>query len=44
MRIKRYNPEQDPKPYWAEFRVEADPIDRLLDALNMVKWNMDGTL
>ena len=44
MRIKRYNPEQDSKPYWAEYRIEADPIDRLLDGLNKVKWYMDGTL
>jgi succinate dehydrogenase iron-sulfur subunit len=44
MRIKRYDPEKDSKPYWNEFRVEADPIDRLLDALNTIKWTMDGTL
>ncbi len=44
MRIKRYDPEKESKPYWDEFRVEADPIDRLLDALNTVKWTMDGTL
>src|SRR5262252_5817799 len=44
VRIKRYNPERDSKPYWDEFRVEADPIDRLLDALNTIKWTMDGTL
>ena len=44
VRIKRYDPEQDKKPYWAEYRVEADPIDRLLDTLNTIKWNMDGTL
>ena len=44
MRIKRYDPEKDAKPYWAEYRVEADPIDRLLDALNTVKWTMDGSL
>ena len=42
MRIKRFDPEKDGKPYWDEFRVEADPIDRLLDALNTVKWTMDG--
>ena len=34
VRIKRFDPEKDRKPYWAEYRVEADPIDRLLDALN----------
>jgi succinate dehydrogenase / fumarate reductase, iron-sulfur subunit len=44
MRIKRYDPDRDSKPYWAEFRVEVDPIDRLLDALNKIKWTMDGTL
>jgi succinate dehydrogenase / fumarate reductase iron-sulfur subunit len=44
IRIKRYDPERDTKPYWAEYRVEADPIDRLLDAMNTIKWTMDGTL
>src|SRR5579883_3558218 len=44
MRIKRFDPEKDAKPYWAEYTVEADPIDRLLDALNIVKWTMDGSL
>jgi len=31
MRIKRFNPEKDRKPYWDEFRVTMDPIERLLD-------------
>src|SRR5207244_7249959 len=44
MRIKRFDPEKHRKPYWDEFRVEAEPIDRLLDALNTIKWTMDGTL
>src|SRR5712664_40914 len=44
IRIKRYDSERDAKPYWDEFRVEADPIDRLLDTLNTIKWTMDGTL
>src|SRR5258707_9101231 len=44
MHIKRYDPERDPKPYWDNFEVEADPIDRLLDALNAIKWYQDGTL
>lgn len=44
MRIKRFDPDRDSKPHWDEFRVDMDPIDRLLDALNYVKWNMDGTL
>ena len=37
MRIKRFDPEKERKPYWDEFRVDADPIDRLLDALNTIK-------
>src|SRR6266571_3398363 len=44
MRIKRYDPEKDSKPYWASYSVEADPIDRLLDALNTIKWTQDGSL
>ena len=23
--IKRFNPEQDPKPHWEEYTVQADP-------------------
>src|SRR5947209_18937149 len=42
--IKRFDPEKDNKPYWANYRVEADPIDRLLDTLNTIKWTMDGSL
>src|SRR5260221_850889 len=44
MRIKRYDPEKDSKPYWASYSVEADPNDRLLDALNTIKWTQDGSL
>src|SRR5437762_13760937 len=44
VQIKRFDPDRDRKPYWAEYPVEADPIDRLLDALNTIKWTMDGTL
>src|SRR5213592_4123638 len=44
VRIKRFDPEKDKKPYWADYRVEVDPIDRLLDAMNTIKWTMDGSL
>lgn len=44
LRIRRFNPERDPKPWWGVYRVEAEPTDRLLDALNHVKWYVDGTL
>ena len=44
LRILRYNPETDARPYYREYRVDADPTDRVLDALNQVKWYQDGTL
>jgi succinate dehydrogenase / fumarate reductase iron-sulfur subunit len=44
IRIKRFNPERDRRPYWAEYEVPADPFDRVLDALHYIKWNLDGTL
>ena len=43
-KIKRYNPETDKKPHWEEYKVEADPTDRVLDGLNAVKWYKDGAL
>ena len=44
IKIKRFNPEKDSKPHWRKYQVEAEPTDRLLDALNYIKWNIDGTL
>lgn len=44
LRIKRYNPEQDVKPIFKEYQVEVEGTDRVLDALNQVKWKQDGTL
>ena len=43
-RIKRYNPESDVKPVYKAYRVEAEGADRVLDALNQIKWQQDGTL
>ncbi|GBC77976.1 Succinate dehydrogenase iron-sulfur subunit [bacterium HR08] len=44
LKIKRFNPERDRAPYWAEYEVEVEPVDRVLDALEYVKWHLDGTL
>jgi succinate dehydrogenase / fumarate reductase, iron-sulfur subunit len=44
LRIKRYNPEIDVKPIFREYQVTVEPTDRLLDALNQIKWYQDGTL
>ena len=37
IKIKRFNPEKDSKPHWRKSQVEAEPTDRLLDALNYIK-------
>ena len=42
--IQRFDPEKDEKPHHETYEVEAEPTDRLLDALNDVKWHIDGTL
>ena len=44
LRIFRYNPEKDKKPYYDRFQIEADPTDRVLDLLEYIKGEYDGTL
>lgn len=44
LKIERFNPEKDKKPYFAEYEIDADPVDRVLDALHHVKWHLDSTL
>jgi succinate dehydrogenase / fumarate reductase iron-sulfur subunit len=44
IKIQRFNPEKDARPYWKEYELEVEPSDRLLDALHQIKWYQDGTL
>jgi len=44
LKIRRFNPEADLQPRWGEYTVEAEPTDRVLDALHAVKWHHDGSL
>ena len=44
LRLRRFNPEIDDDPHWADYTVPVDAGDRLLDALHWVKWNLDGSL
>ncbi|WP_456410125.1 succinate dehydrogenase iron-sulfur subunit [Oceanithermus sp.] len=44
LKLLRYNPEADRAPHWESYRLEADPMDRVLDLLHKVKWETDGTL
>ncbi len=42
--IKRFNPSEERSPRWQEFKIEMDPMERLLDGLIKIKENADGTL
>ncbi|HEX2051495.1 MAG TPA: succinate dehydrogenase iron-sulfur subunit [Actinomycetota bacterium] len=44
LRLLRYNPETDSEPHFEEYELEADPMDRLLDCLHQVKWEIDSSL
>jgi succinate dehydrogenase / fumarate reductase iron-sulfur subunit len=44
LRIFRYNPEVDKRPHYENYIVEAELTDQVLDLLNKVKWDQDGTL
>jgi succinate dehydrogenase / fumarate reductase iron-sulfur subunit len=44
LKIYRFQPEQDSKPRYATFEVEADPNDRVLDVLEQIRGEQDGTL
>lgn len=44
LKIFRFDPEKDKEPYYQTFEVEADPMERLLDCLNRIRWEQDPTL
>jgi succinate dehydrogenase / fumarate reductase iron-sulfur subunit len=44
VKIKRFIPGKDEKPWWGEYDVEARPTDRVLDLLHHIKDFPDGTL
>ena len=44
VKVRRFNPEKDRRPYWSEFKVEAQKMDRVLDVLQSIKENQDGTV
>ncbi len=44
LNIQRFNPDTDTGPYFQEYGVEADPNERLLDALMRIKRFQDGSL
>jgi succinate dehydrogenase / fumarate reductase, iron-sulfur subunit len=44
VKIKRFDPEGDKRPYWAEYALTVRPSDRVLDVMHQIKWEVDGSL
>ena len=44
IRVLRFNAETDSEPTYRSYDVQVEPTDRVLDALNTIKWYQDGTL
>ncbi|MCC7354960.1 MAG: succinate dehydrogenase iron-sulfur subunit [Anaerolineae bacterium] len=44
IKILRFNPEVDKTSHWAEYQVDTEPNEQLLNVLHYIKWNLDGTL
>lgn len=44
VRIKRYDPERDETPRWVDYKIEAEPWDRVLDVIQKIKWEQDESL
>jgi succinate dehydrogenase / fumarate reductase iron-sulfur subunit len=44
MRILRFDPSRDEKPWWGDYDADVEPTERVLDALHYVKWYRDSSL
>ncbi len=44
LRVFRFDPSIDEAPYYRNYTVEAQRHERVLDCLNRIKWEQDGTL
>ncbi|MEO1663054.1 MAG: succinate dehydrogenase iron-sulfur subunit [Chloroflexota bacterium] len=44
VKVKRYNPDIDRKPYYQTFQIELTPEKTVLDALEEIKATQDGSL
>ncbi|HAA04458.1 MAG TPA: succinate dehydrogenase iron-sulfur subunit, partial [Syntrophobacteraceae bacterium] len=43
-KIFRYDPAIDAEPRYQPYTIVAQPEERILDCLNRIKWEQDGTL
>jgi succinate dehydrogenase / fumarate reductase iron-sulfur subunit len=44
LRVFRFDPEVDREGRFVTYKVQADPTERILDCLNRIKWEQDGSL
>ena len=44
IRILRFDPSQDERPWWGDYEADVEPTERVLDALHYVKWYRDSSL
>jgi succinate dehydrogenase / fumarate reductase iron-sulfur subunit len=44
LRVLRFDPDKDREPHFEDYRIDAEPMDRLLDCLHQVKWHHDSSL
>jgi len=44
VKVLRYSPGTDKKPHWQNYDVKIEEDATILDVLNEIHWNMDGTL
>jgi succinate dehydrogenase / fumarate reductase iron-sulfur subunit len=42
--VYRFDPKEDKKPRYQEYKVDAEPTDKILDCLNKIRWEQDPTL
>ena len=43
-RIQRFDPTKDSAPTLQDFKLECSPMERVLTALNRIKWDQDGSV
>jgi succinate dehydrogenase / fumarate reductase iron-sulfur subunit len=43
-KIFRFDPEKDNEPRYQQYRIEAEPTDKILDCLNRIRWEQDASL
>ena len=44
LRVLRFDPENDDSSHFETYKVQAQPMDRLLDCLHKIKWEIDSSL